>query len=162
VVSTRMQLAARPAPSAPVGRRERRGEHLHAAGRSSPLFTSSVAALTASGLCFDFSNSSYLMREGNPWPSGCTRGCNLGAITRNQSQSSQSSAITRNQGGIDHSSASSERIVHDCEEELHDEEAAEHDDEEEVDPHVPDDGCNQTSSSAAIKRPSRRSRSTRT
>jgi hypothetical protein len=32
-----------------------------------------------------------------------------------------------------------ERVLHDCEEELHDEEAAEHDDEEEVDPHVPDD-----------------------
>ena len=44
-----------------------------------------------------------------------------------------------------------ERVVHDCEEELHDEEAAEHDDEEEVDPHVPDEGCNQTSSSKLIR-----------
>ena len=62
--------------------------------------TSSVAAFTASGLYFDFSNSSYLMREaiktdegGNPWQSGCTRGRNLGAITRNHSQSRRHRAL---------------------------------------------------------------------
>ena len=70
------------------------------------------------------------------------------AITRNQARSSaiKEASTTR--------ARRLERIVHDCEEELHDEEAAEHDDEEEVDPHVPDDGCNQTSSSATIKRQS--------
>ena len=55
------------------------------------------------------------------------------AITRNQAQSRaiKEASTTR--------ARRLERIVHDCEEELHDEEAAEHDDEEEVDPHVPDD-----------------------
>ena len=56
------------------------------------------------------------------------------AITRNQAQSRaiKEASTTR--------ARRLERVVvHDCEEELHDEEAAEHDDEEEVDPHVPDD-----------------------
>ena len=100
--------------------------------------TSSVAALTASGLCFDFSNSSYLMREAIHGNQGA-----LGDVIWAQSLAIKEASSTRERR--------IERVVHDCEEELHDEEAAEHDDEEEVDPHVPDEGCNQTSSSKLIR-----------
>ena len=55
-----------------------------------------MAALTASGLCFDFSNSSYLMREAIHGNQGA-----LGDVIW-----AQSLAITRNQGGIEHSGAS--------------------------------------------------------